>query len=225
MDTLRAGGMDGIWTRILKAFTKRAKGRLFCIDSSYVRVNGSASNPAGGQDVQAMGPSRGGLTTKIHALVDGRGRALRLVLSAGNKVDITQAPDLVKGLGPMGCTVLIGDKGCDSDALRALLYEQHIFPCFAVNRKRITNRDFHRGFYPASATASRTSSARSRSIAGLPPATTSSQAPTSPLSASQPFSTGKVETIFQTRPNEKKISYRRSAARLLRGGSAGKQEA
>jgi hypothetical protein len=39
---------------------------------------------------------------------------------------------MVKGLGEMGCSVLVADKGYDSDALRSLLYEQHIFPCFAV---------------------------------------------------------------------------------------------
>jgi transposase len=138
---------DGLWSRILKALNRRAKGRLFCIDSSYVRVNVSASNPAGGQHAQAMGASRGGLTTKIHALVDGRGRAMRLILSAGNVVDITRAPELVKGIASMGCSVLVADKGYDSDALRALLYEQHTFPCFAVSRKRLTSRDFHRGFY------------------------------------------------------------------------------
>ena|ERR1051325_6528990 len=94
-----------------------------------------------------MGPSRGGLTTKIHALVDGRGRAIKLILGAGNVADITRAPELVKGLGRTACTVLVADKGYDSDALRVLLYKQHIFPCFAVSRKRLTSRDFHRGFY------------------------------------------------------------------------------
>jgi len=47
----------------------------------------------------------------------------------------------------MGCGMLAVDNGYDPDALRPLLYQQHIFPCFAVNRKRLTTRDFRRDFY------------------------------------------------------------------------------
>ena len=39
---------------------------------------------------QAMGRSRGGANTKINALVDTRGRPLRLILSAGQRNDIWQ---------------------------------------------------------------------------------------------------------------------------------------
>lgn len=38
---------------------------------------------------QVAGPSRGEHTSKVHALVDGRGHALKRPLSAGNVVDIT----------------------------------------------------------------------------------------------------------------------------------------
>jgi transposase len=137
----------GLWPRILCALTKRAKGRLRFIDASYIRVHQSGSNPRGGQHAQALGVSRGGLTTKIHALVDGRGRALKLLLSAGNVADITMAPALVARLGRAGCGTLVADKGYDSDALRALLIEKDIFPCLGVSRKRIEKRLFHKGYY------------------------------------------------------------------------------
>ncbi len=97
--------------------------------------------------MQEMGPSRGGLTTKIHALVDGKGRALMLLLSGGNVADPTAAPELIMALKRSGCAALVGDKGYDSDALRAMLLKLHIFPCFALNRTRIQKRPFHRGFY------------------------------------------------------------------------------
>src|SRR5258707_507568 len=63
----------GLWPRLLRSLTKRARGRLCFIDASYIRVHQSGANPRGGQQTQALGVSRGGLTTKIHALVDGRG--------------------------------------------------------------------------------------------------------------------------------------------------------
>lgn len=138
---------SGIWEAILSVLSERAEGRLRFIDSTYVRLQQSGANPAGGQQMQEMGPSRGGLTTKIHALVDGKGRAVKLLLSGGNLADPTAAPELIRSLERSGCRALVGDKGYDSDALRAMLLKLDIFPCFAVSRKRITGRPFHKGFY------------------------------------------------------------------------------
>lgn len=50
-----------------------------------------------GDQNQALGRSRGGLTTKVHALADARGRPLRFILTAGQQGDITKAPDLLEG--------------------------------------------------------------------------------------------------------------------------------
>ncbi len=47
---------------------------------------------------QALGRSRGGFSTKIHATVDGLGNPLRLCLTAGQRHDIMQAPTLIEGL-------------------------------------------------------------------------------------------------------------------------------
>lgn len=137
----------GLWERILQALAKSARGRLRFIDATYVRLHRSALNPRGGQAAQAMGLSRGGPTTKIHALVDGHGRALKLLLSAGNVADITMAPGLIADLRARDCGTLVADKGYDSDALRVLLVEKGIFPCLALNATRKQRRSFHRGYY------------------------------------------------------------------------------
>jgi len=137
----------GLWDRILQSLARKASGRLRFIDASYIRVHHSGLNPEGDRADQAMGLSRGGLTTKIHALVDGKGRALKLLLSAGNVADITMAPALVQDLTAKECGTLVADKGYDSDALRALLVEKNIFPCLALNATRKEARYFHRGYY------------------------------------------------------------------------------
>ena len=137
----------GLWERILQPLTRGAKGRLYFIDATYIRVHQSGANPRGGQAPQALGVSRGGLTTKIHALVDGRGRALKLLLSAGNVADITMAPALGAELRAAQCGTLAADKGYDSDAFRVLLYEKGISPCLALNRTRKEKRSFHKGYY------------------------------------------------------------------------------
>ena len=46
-----------------------------------------------------MGRSRGGLTTKIHALVDANGLPILLKLTAGQAHDGRSAADMLDGLG------------------------------------------------------------------------------------------------------------------------------
>ena len=65
-----------------------------------------------------MGRSRGGLTTKIHALVDAEGRPVRLALTPGQAGDAPAAPGLLELLAP-GAT-LIADRAYDTDAIRGL---------------------------------------------------------------------------------------------------------
>jgi transposase len=70
-----------------------------------------------------LGRSRGGLTTKIHALVDKQGRPIRLKLTAGQTSDIAMAPVMLTDL-PNGA-MLLADKGYDANALRAAICEQN----------------------------------------------------------------------------------------------------
>ena len=63
-----------------------------------------------------MGRSRGGLTTKIHALVDAWGLPILLKLTEGQAHDGRSAQDMLGTLGRGD--VLLGDRAYDSDALR-----------------------------------------------------------------------------------------------------------
>ena len=63
-----------------------------------------------------MGRSRGGLTTKIHALVDARGLPIVLKLTPGQAHDGRSAADMLATLGEGD--VLLADRAYDSDALR-----------------------------------------------------------------------------------------------------------
>lgn len=69
-----------------------------------------------------MGRSRGGLTTKIHALVDANGNPIALKLSEGQAHDGKSASDLLDGVGA-GQT-LLADRAYDSDALRDSLAQR-----------------------------------------------------------------------------------------------------
>ena len=65
-----------------------------------------------------MGRSRGGLTSKIHALVDAEGRPVTLRLTGGQVADCKEAEALLDALGEGD--ILLADKGYDSNAIRVM---------------------------------------------------------------------------------------------------------
>jgi hypothetical protein len=52
-----------------------------------------------GAQAQAIGRSRGGWTTKVHALTDVIGRPYALMLTPGNVADVKAAPALLARMG------------------------------------------------------------------------------------------------------------------------------
>ncbi len=69
-----------------------------------------------------MGRSRGGLTTKIHALVDANGLPIMLKLTEGQAHDGRSAADMLDGIGKD--QVLLADRAYNSNALREKLGER-----------------------------------------------------------------------------------------------------
>lgn len=72
--------------------------------------------------MQAIGRSRGGRTTTIHALTDETGRPRAFLLAPGNLHDVTAAPDLIRLTGAIAR--LIADKAYDTNSFRHLLRER-----------------------------------------------------------------------------------------------------
>jgi transposase len=69
-----------------------------------------------------MGRSRGGLTTKIHALVDANGLPVAIKLTEGQAHDGVSAADMLENLSEG--QILLADRAYDSDALRRCLSER-----------------------------------------------------------------------------------------------------
>ena len=105
---------------------------------------------------QAIGPSRGGQTTKIHVLTDVIGRPFAFMLTGGNAADSPVAPHLLAGL--KGARYLLADKGYDANSLRKRLRQSAIVPVIPgrSNRTRPIQYDAER---TRAATSSRTPSA------------------------------------------------------------------
>jgi len=107
----------GVWSRIINAFAAAHDAAVQMIDASIVRVHQHGACISRNQR-QSMGRSRGGLTSKIHALVDSNGLPVRLALSPGESHDNRLARKLLSRL-KSGST-LLADRGYDADWIREL---------------------------------------------------------------------------------------------------------
>jgi transposase len=92
-----------------------------------------------------MGRSRGGLTTKIHAVVDARGRPVRLMLTAGQVHDSNGARDLLVKLARRA--VVVADKAYDADWIRAQIKAQGAIANIPNKRNRTHRHRFKKALY------------------------------------------------------------------------------
>ena len=84
-----------------------------------------------------MGRSRGGLTTKIHAICDALGNPAELGITLGQDADITQAEPLLENIDP---DAFLADKAYDADRLIDRLIQRGITPVIPPKRNRTTRR-------------------------------------------------------------------------------------
>ncbi|WPZ34034.1 IS5 family transposase [Thalassobaculum sp. OXR-137] len=110
---------SSVWDRLLEAVSDAYDGDIVMIDNSCVRVHQDGAGAKGGSGDPCMGQSRGGLTTKIHAVVDAEGRPVRLALNADQAGDAPMAARLLEIVTP-GATVL-ADKVYDTDGIRSFV--------------------------------------------------------------------------------------------------------
>jgi transposase len=89
----------------------------------------------GGAQRQAIGLSRGGRNTKLHAPCDGSGRPLAFRLTGGNAADAPQAIALLEQV-PEDAIVL-ADTAYDADAIRRFIESRKAVPNipFKTNRR------------------------------------------------------------------------------------------
>jgi len=89
-----------------------------------------------GEQKQAVGRSRGGRNTKIHALADAKGRLLAILLTGGEAHDCPIAERLIRRVKP--AKRMLGDKAYDSAELREELDERGTKPVIPnrCNRKQ-----------------------------------------------------------------------------------------
>ena len=102
----RRWSQQGIWDALFTAGVPEDALETVMVDATITKAQRFASGARGGGE-EDLGRSRGGLTTKIHALVDGRGRPLCYLLTPGQAADCRHVQALLEGVS-FGW--LIGDR-------------------------------------------------------------------------------------------------------------------
>ncbi len=112
---------NGVLEAIFHALSQDADMENLSIDSTSIKVHESA-NGGGKTENKAVGRSRGGLNTKIYAIVDGFGNPVEILLSAGNDHDSVHAVELLKRVNIRGSNIL-GDRAYGAAAIRSYITE------------------------------------------------------------------------------------------------------
>src|SRR5580704_18109288 len=110
--------------RIMDSLAAAHDAAVQMIDTSIVRVHQHAACIARNRS-QSMGRSRGGMTSKIHVVVDTNGLPVRLGLTAGEAHDNRLAFKLLSGL--RSGSMLLADRGYDAYWIRAFAAEKGVW--------------------------------------------------------------------------------------------------
>ena len=101
-----------------------------------------------GEQNQAIGRSRGGRSTKIHALTDRQCRPIAFLLTGGQVADCAAAKALLEHLPPT-TRVLHGDKGYDTNPIRQRVEANGTLPNIPPKANRIWKSCFSPVLYRA----------------------------------------------------------------------------
>src|SRR4051812_39801699 len=123
----------GVWDQIMDALAAGHDAAVQMIDTAVVRMHQHGACVADNNH-QDMGRSRGGLTSKIHAVVDTNGLPVHLALTPGEAHDNRLCSVLLSALLPQ--TMLLADRGYDADWIRELARQQGAWANIPPKRNR-----------------------------------------------------------------------------------------
>jgi transposase len=134
-----------IWNSIIFYFSQDCDVESIMLDGSVVRAHACASGyKKNSQEAQALGRSKGGFTTKIHALVDALGNPLRFILTPGQSSEIKQASKLIEGIQNRN---VLGDKAYDCDSFIQQIELQNCVPIIPPKENRKIKRELDYTLY------------------------------------------------------------------------------
>jgi len=154
---------EDLWDRIYRTLLKRVDAlnkldrTLWCVDGSVIRAHRCASGmipqSEENDELNALGRSRGGYSTKLHVLCDAQGTLLAATATGGQRHESTEFENLMAN-----CEVslhryesrpeaIAGDKGYSSHAIRESLADRFIEPVIASRTNEPRDENFDREAY------------------------------------------------------------------------------
>jgi transposase len=150
----------GPWHNVFQRFNRWCKKGVFArifetlrdpdlevlmLDSTVIRAHQhSAGAKKTTPEQEALGRSRGGVSTKIHVAVDGLGQPTTILLSPGQDHDVTKAPELIHD---SEAAKVIADKAYDSDPLVAKIEAQGATAVIPPRKNRTEARAYDKEEY------------------------------------------------------------------------------
>ena len=154
---------DDLWRRIYRTLLTRVDAlekidrSLWCVDGSVVRAHRCASGMMEQSEENdgfvALGRSRGGYSTKMHVLCDGRGTLLGITLTGGQRNESTEFDNLIDHCAlslhryDSRPAAIAGDKGYSSKAIREHIERRFIEPVIASRANETRDESFNRDLY------------------------------------------------------------------------------
>ena len=119
---------------------------LYLIDSTIVKAHRAASGQRGEKN-QAIGISRGARTTKIHAVVDSKGRPLSFMVTGGQVHDSQVVEEILNT--PRSPLAVRDDKAYDNEKVRQQIRAEGALPmipnrCTAIKKAYCPKRFYRR---------------------------------------------------------------------------------
>jgi transposase len=138
----------GVWVAVFAHLASDADPEYAMIDSTIVRAHQHSAGAKGGdRDQEAIGRSKGGLTTKIHATTDALGNPTGFHLTPGHAHDLVGADALLPGLE---ADALLADKAYDAEErVIGPLQQAGTVPVIPSRANRKTPREYDTDLYKA----------------------------------------------------------------------------
>ncbi len=137
----------GIWKRIFDTLASRSRDSLYLIDSTIVKAHRAASGAKGGSKIRRSAVVAAVAATKIHAIVDSKGRPLNFAVTGGQVHDSQVVGDVLDT--PKPPLAVTADKAYDSEKVRQQIKDDGALPiipsrCNATKKAYCPKRFYRR---------------------------------------------------------------------------------
>ena len=137
----------GVFEKILQSLIDSCKKySLIEIDSTFCKVHQHAAGALKKLGDQTIGVSRGGKTTKIHALVNENFQLINVILTGGDVHDSECAIDLLSAVELDGKSVL-ADKAFGAEYIRSFIVSHNGVACIPDKTNAVVKHYFDKELY------------------------------------------------------------------------------